>query len=272
MSESKYSEELANKDFTNPEDIFDFSARPLSDEQDCFITHYSAALDYSRLPRKLTAEPCVRLSDLQEMNGYKKANHQHVKIDCANCGSGFIYPSQSADCHAGKKLYYCPNCKRSFSRQADHTSSDHVPCHLTDKMHCCVCGQVYQDLARFIFHCQSHDEKEYHKVCANKQPEPHTAVGPPALLAIPRNEFSNDSISHANDEVNILIENNPIYSRNSMFSMADYSTDSPLPIYSCNVPPNYSNQIVYYNRMLDHNLHQHYLKMRLLQAKNRPNN
>ena len=67
----------------------------------------------------------------------------------------------------------------------DNTSSDCAPCHQTDKMHCCVCGQVYQDLARFIYHCQSHDEREYHKVCANKQPEPHTAVGPPALLAIP---------------------------------------------------------------------------------------
>ena len=54
-------------------------------------------------------------------------------------------------------------------------------------------------------------------------------------------------VGHANDEVNILIENNPIYSCNSMFSMADYSTDSQLPLYSCNVPPNNNNQIVYYN-------------------------
>ena len=76
-------------------------------------------------------------------------------------------------------------------------------------------------------------------MCADKQPEPHTAVGPPALLAIPRNEFSDDyashtvfSVGHANDEQNILIENNPIYFCNSMFSMADYSTDSQLPLYS----------------------------------------
>ena len=261
-------EEFASKDFTNPEDIFDFSARPSLDEQDCFITHYIAALNYSKLPRKLTAEPCVRLSDLQAMNDYKNTNQQHVRIDCANCGSGFIYPSQPAECHAGKKLYYCPNCKASFSRQADRTCSHHVPCHQTDKLHCCICGQVYQDLARFIYHCQSHDEREYHKVCANKQTEPHTAVAPPALLAIPRNEFSNDGVGYASDEVNILIENNPIYSPNSVFSMADYSTDSQLPLYSYNVPPNHSNQIVDYNRMLDHNLHQHYLKMRLLQAKN----
>jgi len=114
MSESRYSEELANKDFTNPESIFELSVRLSSDEQDCFITHYTAALKYNKLPRKLTAEPCVRLSDLQAMSDYKNANHQHVIIDCANCGSGFIYPSQPADCHAGKKLYYCPNCKTSF--------------------------------------------------------------------------------------------------------------------------------------------------------------
>ena len=240
---SRYSEKLANIDFTNPEDIFDFSARPLSDE-DCFITQYTAALKY-KFPCKLTAELCVRLSDLQAINDYRKGNYQHMKLDCANCGSGFIYPSQPANCHAGKKLFYCPNCKTSFSRQADRTSSDHVPCHQTDKLHCCVCGQVYQDLAQFIYHCQSHDEREYHKVCASKQPEPHTAVAPPALLAIHRNEFSDDDIGHANDEINILIENNPIY--------------------SC-------NQIAYYNQMLDHNLRQHYLNMRLFQARNRPNN
>ena len=77
-----------------------------------------------------------------------------MRIDCANCGSGFIYPNQPADCHAennqpaycyaGEKLSYCPNCKTSFSRQADRMSSDHVLCHQTDKMHCCVCGQIYQ--------------------------------------------------------------------------------------------------------------------------------
>jgi len=70
-------------------------------------------------------------------------------------------------------------------------------------------------------------------------------------------------VGHANDEVNILIENNPIYSCNSMFSMADYSTDSQLPLYSCNVPPNNNNQIVYYNWMLAHNLHQRYLDVRV---------
>jgi len=93
-----YSEELANIDFTNPEDIFDFSTKPSLDEQDCFITHYAAALDYGKPPHKLTAEPCVRLSDLQVINDYKKANQQHMRLDCANCGSG--YPSQPADCHA----------------------------------------------------------------------------------------------------------------------------------------------------------------------------
>ena len=113
-------------------------------------------------------------------------------------------------------------------------------------MHCCICGQVYQDLARFIFHCQSHDEREYHKVCANKQPELHTAVGPPVLLAAPRIKFSKDGIGHANDEVNIVSENNPIYSPNYMFSMADYSTDCQLPLFSYNVPPNHSSQIIYY--------------------------
>ena len=71
-------------------------------------------------------------------------------------------------------------------------------------MRSCVCGQVYQDLPRFIYHCQSHDERECHKLCANKQPEPHTAVGPPVLLAIPRNEFSNDGVGHVKDEVNIF--------------------------------------------------------------------
>jgi len=45
----RYSEELANIDFTNPEDIFDFSARPSSDEQDYFTTHYIAALKYKKL-------------------------------------------------------------------------------------------------------------------------------------------------------------------------------------------------------------------------------
>jgi len=59
MSKSRYSEELANIDFTNPEDIFDFSAKPSSDEQDCFITHYIADLKCNKLPRKLTVEPCV---------------------------------------------------------------------------------------------------------------------------------------------------------------------------------------------------------------------
>jgi len=33
MSMSGYSEECANIDFANPEDIFDFSARPSSDER-----------------------------------------------------------------------------------------------------------------------------------------------------------------------------------------------------------------------------------------------
>jgi len=72
MSMSGSFEELANKDFINPEDIFDLSARSSSDEQDCFITHYTAALKYSKLPCNLTAEPCVRLSDLQAINDYKK--------------------------------------------------------------------------------------------------------------------------------------------------------------------------------------------------------
>ena len=246
MSVSGYSEQLANIDFTNPEDIFDFSARPSSDKQASFITQYTAALKYSKLPRKLTAEPCVRLSDLQAMNDYKNANHQHMRLDCANCGSGFIYPNQPADGHGIKKLYYCPNCKTSFSRQADRTRFHHVPCHQTDKLHCCVCGQVYQDLARFIYHCQSHDEREYHKVCANKQPDPHTAVGPPALLAISRNKLSNDGVDHIDDEANIFIEKNPIYSHNFMFSFTDYSTDSPLPFHSAS---NYSNRIIYYNQI-----------------------
>ena len=33
--------------------------------------------------------------------------------------------------------------KQVFSKQADRTNSDHVPCHQTNKMHCRVCGQVY---------------------------------------------------------------------------------------------------------------------------------
>ena len=158
----------------------------------------------------------------------------------------WIYLPQSASLFSCRKeIILLSKLQKKFSKQADHTISDHVPCHRTDKLLCCVCGQAYQDLARFIYHCQSHDEREYHKVCASEQAEPHIAVGPPALLAIPRNEFSDDDNGHANDEVNILIENNPIYSR---------------------------NQIAYHNQMLDHNLCQHYLNMRLFQARNRPNN
>ena len=44
MSMSEYSEEHANIDFANHEAIFDFSERPSSDEQNCFITHYTAPL------------------------------------------------------------------------------------------------------------------------------------------------------------------------------------------------------------------------------------
>ena len=281
MSMSKYAEELVNIDFTNPEDIFDFSAVPSSEEQDdCYITHYFAPLDYSKLPRKLIAEPSVKLSDLQSMTNHSYNNYREVeiKIHCTNCGNGSIYPNQ----HAGEQLYYCPNCQVSFSQQKDPTPADHVPCHQTDKMHCCVCGQVYQDLARFIYHCQSHDESEYHKVCANKKPvtsQPHTAEGPPALVAIPRNdiiESSNNGDDAAYDEANIVIANNPIYSPSSTFPLANYRTVSPLlPHSSSYCLSNCNNQVVYYNQMLHRNqmtLHQHYLNMWLHQSTNRSSN
>ena len=42
---SRYAEESGNINFTNPEDISNFSAKPSSEEQDdCYITHYSAPL------------------------------------------------------------------------------------------------------------------------------------------------------------------------------------------------------------------------------------
>ncbi|XP_065887565.1 uncharacterized protein [Dysidea avara] len=280
MSMSKYAEELENIDFTNPEDIFDFSARPSSEEQDdCYITHYSTPLDYSKLPRKLIAEPSVKLSDLQSMakysyNNYTEVDHQQIKIQCTNCGSGFICPNQ----HAGEQLYYCPNCQVSFSQQKGPTPADHMPCHQTDKMHCCICGQVYQDLARFIYHCQSHDESEYHKVCTKKPvaSQPHTAEGPPAPLAIPRNdiiESSNNGDDAVNDEANILIVNNPIYFPSSTFPLANYRTVSPLSLHSSSYYlPSRNNQVVYYNHMCHHNqmaLRQHYLNMQLHQSINR---
>ena len=265
MSMSRYAEELANIDFTNPEDIFYFSARSSSEEQDdCYITHYSAPLDYSKLPRKLTAEPSVKLSDLQSMancsyNNYREVEYQQIKIQCTNCGSGFIYPNQQTDSCVGEQLYYCPNCKTCFFRQTNSTPADHVPCHQTDKMHCCVCGQVYQDLTRFIFHCQSHDESEYHKVCTNKKlvtSQPHTAVGPPDLVAIPTNEAI--SISHAGDnliteEANITIVSNSIYSSKSTVPLVNYSTVSPLLLHSSSYLPSYDNRMVYHNQIVYHN-------------------
>ena len=118
MSMSKYAEELANINFTNPEDIFDFSARP--------STHYSAPVDYSKLHHKLIAEPSVKLSDLLSMAN-RETEYQQIKIHCTNCRSGFIYPDQQTDSCAGEKLYYCTNCKTCFFRQTDPTPADHVP-------------------------------------------------------------------------------------------------------------------------------------------------
>jgi len=266
MSVSRYDEELVNIDFSNPEDIFDFSAKSSSEEEnDCYITHYSAPLNYSKLPRKLIAEPCVKLSELQSMtncsyNNHREVEYQQVKIHCAHCGSGFFYPNQQ---NAREQLYYCPNCQANFCRRTDCTPANHVPCHRTEKMHCCVCGQVYQDLARFIYHCQSHDESEYLKVCANKNPvtsQPRTAVGPPALVAIPAND-SNTGENPAYGEANILIMNDPIY---STLPLVNHSTVSLLSL----------KQVVYYNQMY-HNqmsLHQHYLNMWLHQSTNRTSN
>jgi len=277
MSMSKYAKELANIDFSNPEDIFDFSARLLSEEEDdCYITHYSTPLDYSKLPRKLIAEPCVKLSDLQSMtncsnNNYREAECHKVKIHCTRCGSGFIYPNQQ---NAGEQLFYCPKCRGNFSRQIAPAPADHVPCHQTEKMHCCVCGQVFEDLARFIYHCQSHDEREYHKVCA----QPHIAVEPPPLVAVPTNE-SNECINSgkknpANDEADILIIKNPIYSPSSTLPLVNHSTVSPFSFSSTGYfSP--SHQMVYYNQMLHYNqmaLHQRYLKMQLYQSTNRTRN
>ena len=123
-------------------------------------------------------------------------------------------------------------------------------------MHCCVCGQVYQDLARFIYHCQSHDESEYLKVCTSKRRvkcQPHAVVGPPPLMAIPTNEFlesTNNGDNPVNDEANIIILNNPIYSSNSTFPFACYNTVSLLSLHSSNCClPSYGNQVVHHNQM-----------------------
>ena len=278
MSMSRYDEELANIDFSNPEDIPDFSAMPSSEEEDdCYITHNFALLDYNKLPRKLIAEPCVRLSDLQSMtnnprNDHREGEYQPMKIYCAHCGNEFIYPNQR---NAREKLHYCPNCRANFSKQTHCIPNDYVPCNQTDKMHCCVCGEVYQDMARFIHHCQSHDESEYLKVCANKNPvaiQPHTAVEPSDLDAILMNEYSNSTRGENSitDEANILIVNNPIYS--PILPIVNHSIVSSLSLPSSSYClPNCSNQVVHYDQMLHHNqmaLYQHYLNIWLNQSTN----
>jgi len=245
---SRYDDKLANIDFSNPEDIFDYSSRLSSEEEnDCYITHYSAPLDYSKVPRKLIAEPYMKLSDLQSITNCSYNNYREV-VHCAHCGNGFIYPTQQNN-STGEQIYYCPNCQVNFSRHTVPTQAEHVPCHQTDKMHCCVCGQAYQDLARFIYHCQSHDESEYHKVCTNKQPvtsQPQNTVGPPPLVAIPTNESMQFSNNGGYDEANITIVNNPIYSSNAVFPLVNYNTVSLLlPHSSSYCLSSHDNQIVY---------------------------
>ena len=95
-------------------------------------------------------------------------------------------------------------------------------------MHCYLWSGL-PGLARFIYHCQSHDESEYHKVCANKKPitsQPHTAEGPPVLWLFLEMTSLEPGDYPITEEANMSIVSNPIYSPNSSYIFID--TISPL--------------------------------------------
>ena len=153
-------------DFSNPENIFDFSA-PYSSRTTTSPPNTPTL--QMREGRRLIAQPPMNMCDVLNSPEYKKEAEK--KFPCDICGRRFARSShmrRHQRIHSGEKPYSCHICKRPFAR-SDYVES-HILSHRRNKVHSCfVCGEVYHDLARFSNHCQSHSDSEYLKAARIKE-------------------------------------------------------------------------------------------------------
>jgi len=219
---SRKEESYLQIDLTNPENIFDFSARPISKPVSA-APESSLCLQIVKPPQKLS-DLTAKSNDIQIFDR-KDGKNKKRRFLCDQCGKLFFFSAhlkQHKLVHTGERPYCCRVCNKQFQR------SDYVLIHLKhhkrELVHnCCVCNMTYYNWNEFVTHCLSHDiseyqnitektsttktllvEKQSNKCCTAKQDDPNNSL---QNVTEPQTFSSDDSLYQATIT-------SPVYSSN----------------------------------------------------------